>query len=141
MKDYEFDALDIGMDVTYKWLVTRRFEGGIYAGPTFNMSEVVKEKWDKDAPRNENQPSLEVAPGLDVGLSFALFEAFNRRDVERMSEAALYKGGRLGGRLRIGMSTQKAMESFDVWGWKAYMTLEVTLRGHIATRKMPFLWR
>ena len=141
MKDYEFDALDIGMDVTYKWLVTRRFEGGIYAGPTFNMSEVVKEKWDKDAPRNENEPSLEVAPGLDVGLSFALFEAFNRRDVERMSEATMYKGGRLGGRLRIGMSTQKAMESFDVWGWKAYMTLEVTLRAHIATRKMPFLWR
>lgn len=140
MKDYEFDAMDIGVEMTYKWLVTKRFEGGIYAGPTFNMSEVVKTKWDNDAPRNENEPSLEVAPGLDVGLSFALFEAFNREDVQRMFEPTMYKGGRFGGRLRIGMSTQKTKESFDVWGWKGYITLEGTLRGHFRTRKKPFFW-
>ena len=140
MKDYEFDAMDIGVEMTYKWLVTKRFEGGIYAGPTFNMSEVVKRKWDKDAPRNENEPSLEVAPGVDVGLSFSLFEAFNRKDVERMFKPDLYQGGRFGGRLRIGMSTQKAKESFDVWGWKGYITLEVMLRAHLTTRNEPFLW-
>ena len=100
MNDYEFDVLDIGVDLTYKWLVTRHFEGGIYAGPTFNMSEVVKTEWDNEAPRDENEPSMEIAPGLDVGLSFALFTAFSRRDVERMHGASMYKGGRFGGRLR-----------------------------------------
>lgn len=141
VNDYEFDVLDIGVDLTYKWLVTRHFEGGIYAGPTFNMSEVVKTEWDNEAPRDENEPSMEIAPGLDVGLSFALFTAFSRRDVERMHGASMYKGGRFGGRLRIGMSTQKAKDSFDVWGWKAYMTLEGTIRAHLATRKKPFLWK
>jgi hypothetical protein len=140
MKDYEFDAMDIGVEMTYKWLVTKRFEGGIYAGPTFNMSEVVKTKWDNDAPRNENEPSLEVAPGVDVGLSFSLFEAFNREDVQRMFEPTMYKGGRFGGRLRIGMSTQKTKESFDVWGWKGYITLEGAIRAHLGTRNKPFLW-
>jgi hypothetical protein len=139
MKDYEFDAMDIGVEMTYKWLVTRRFEGGIYAGPTFNMSEVVKTEWDNDAPRNENEPSMEIAPGLDVGLSFSLFTAFSKRDVERMEEATMYKGGRFGGRLRIGMSTQKAKDSFDVWGWKAYVTLEGTIRAYLATQRKPFL--
>ncbi|MCF0222745.1 MAG: hypothetical protein HUK20_00610 [Fibrobacter sp.] len=133
-KDYDFGMLDIGIAYTYKWLVTKRFEGGIYGGPTLNMTEITNKKIDPDLPDDVNIPNREWCLGFDLGLSFSLFEAFTQKDVDRMSTPTLYRGGRFGGKLKLGVSTQYAKETFDIFGWKAYAALELTLRAHFDKR-------
>lgn len=133
-RDYDFDMLDIGIVYTHKWLVTKHFEGGIYAGPTLNMTEIVNRDSDSELPDDVNLPNREIFLGIDLGLSFSLFEAFTKKDVKKMHTSTMYKGGRFGGKLKLGISSQNATETFDIFGWKAYAALELTLRAHASTR-------
>lgn len=135
LDEYEFDALDLFINGTYKWLVTSRFEGGVYIGPSFNITRVIhKSPYDKDNETDmQHMPVDEKALGLDAGLSFCLFNPFGKRQIEGFKTFAFknFGTGRINGRLRIGISSQYAEETFNTTSLKGYITLEAGFRWHV----------
>ncbi|SHL17192.1 hypothetical protein [Fibrobacter sp. UWEL] len=139
-KEYEFGALDFFGDISHKLISLRHFEFAPYAGLTLNMTEIVKVKPNKDASESENRPSLQVSPGVDFGLSFSLFTAKTLQEAEEYLTGHRFRDGRWGTRIRIGASTQNAMDGLDAFGLKPYITIDFTLRAQLGVKPAEFDW-